>query len=43
MPGTKFKANDKSFILYLVSKYDIQTKKHHKYYAFAVQQLIHVL
>lgn len=38
-----YKADEKTFVLYTVSRFDIKTQEHIHNYAFGMQPLIHVL
>ncbi len=43
MEVTQFKANEKTFVLFTVSRYNIKTKQFNEFFAFAMEPLIHVL
>lgn len=39
----RFRATEKTFIMYTIGKYDTRTGEHIQNYAYAVQPIIHVL
>jgi hypothetical protein len=43
MEVKQYKANEKTFVLYTVSRYNIKTKEFKEFFAFGMEPLIHVL